>query len=970
MMILRPAYNTHIKQWGAYLESLEVNSVIKSVENHGRSYMEIIDSIYSAMRRSFAAVCPKIHYSQLWNVQGKTRSLCGRIDILTNSAKNTKDIQTVYTIQVPPRFNINFSLVDFSEDFNHPSYTGCGFNDILVSSELERCATFCGKPFPQTVIVRDSTAHIQSYHQRHDNQRPTLHITVYFEVIPTQKGIRSQENHLVFSQITGFYPTGVINYVIGNYSDSGHNLKVYKLCTGCTYFSRNTELLVRQHYPRLTTKMLHGFSILGHLRETNYLPLSPSIMNRETIRTFDSTDKLSMHEQIHQSQQTKIFTVETILKHELNMYNLLLTRPRNLLRPLYGRLIHSSKTGPSLVEVRVWTIHGPQFVKGQLQFEQLFVEIQRDKCPRGDTVVVYDGPPAGMLTAYGLISPFAVLYEGSCTDVVDVIKSSLGDITIFWIRHYTEECNVSFAYNQQPVLCSQISCTYTNLSVTGLEETVTFKEAARPSFQIFRFEASNEGNVQLRFHIHTADFLYSIEGCLYSALWLFEDSLRSVFCTQTNMMLLNSSTVQTKGLQFNRLAILIVKSYPQTVHIKFNLSFLATNCLGMLNPYINHFDARRVPQDRCFPNVHTSTKRQRSGVMYISDRQVRDCCFVLTYLENSLPTPLFYQFGIAFTLDLSVFHVDHTEFTAPLKKSCCYNVILKASLYMEGKVRYFANGCFHDVPKIKNQAFTTSSFEVFVHRNLNMDSCSSIFAIKVDQLDLCFNKRTSERESRQLGPFNVIFKLWYPCINTGLWSHREGSHTSFMNFFKKVDIQLEYYFKLYGTLEVRKSYAGKWKWVLILDGLRDEFYQFIDSRKTRRNVTITYVEVAVKSSFTVEFRMRKTHPINSDTFHSTPLMDSSPCPESSYSLLTRCYKKVATGSLSWLEAFRACERQGLNMLSLNSEQEWLALAHYLFENKYEVATVFLGLQRATVGPGFHLGVEYCEINIGILVTLI
>ncbi len=152
MMILRPAYNSHIKQWGAYLESLEVNSVIKSVENHGRSYMEIIDSIYSAMRRSFAAVCPKIHYSQLWNVQGKTRSLCGRIDILTNSAKNTKDIQTVYTIQVSPLFNINFSLADFSENFRHHSYTGCGYNDILISSGTELCATFCGKPFPQTVI--------------------------------------------------------------------------------------------------------------------------------------------------------------------------------------------------------------------------------------------------------------------------------------------------------------------------------------------------------------------------------------------------------------------------------------------------------------------------------------------------------------------------------------------------------------------------------------------------------------------------------------------------------------------------------------------------------------------------------------------------------------------------------------------------------------------------------------------------
>ncbi len=311
MMILRPAHNTHIKQWGAYLESLEVNSVIKSVENHGRLYIEIIDSVYSVMRRSFAAVCPKIHFSHLRDVRGKTRSLCGRIDILTKSVKNTKDIQTVYTMQVPPLFNINFSLVDFSEDFRHPSYTGCGFNDILISSGTERRATFCGKPFPQTVIVMDSTAHIQSYHLRYDSQSPTLHLTVYFEVIPMQRGIRSRENHMVFSQIASLNPTGIINYIIGNYSDSGNNLKVYRLCTGCTYFSRDTELLVHQHYPRLTTKMLHGFSILGHLRETNYLPLSPSITNREIITTFDSTDKLSMHEQVYYFHQTQTFHADT-----------------------------------------------------------------------------------------------------------------------------------------------------------------------------------------------------------------------------------------------------------------------------------------------------------------------------------------------------------------------------------------------------------------------------------------------------------------------------------------------------------------------------------------------------------------------------------------------------------------------------------------------------------------------------------
>ncbi len=353
---------------------------------------------------------------------------------------------------------------------------------------------------------------------------PTLHLTIYFEVLPMQTGIHSQEYHLVFSQLSLSYvvPTAMIYYTIANFSHSRYNLNVHTLCDDCRYVSLRTEQLLRKVHPTLTVKTLYGFSTFGHLSVNNYLPSSRFTGWRKK-RIYDSTDSLSMHEQL----------LKPNYRHDINMYSLLLTGPRNLLRPLCGTLVHTSETGPSLVEIRVWTIHGPQFVKGQFQFEQLSVEIQREKCSVEDTVMVYDGPPGGMLTANGLVSLFGVLYGGPCANITDVIRSSLGDVTIFWVWHNTEKRNVSFTYNQQPVLCSQISCTYANISVTGMEETVTFKQSDRPSFQIFRFEASNGGNVQLRFQMHRADYLYSIEGCLYSALWLFEDSIRGVFCTQS-----------------------------------------------------------------------------------------------------------------------------------------------------------------------------------------------------------------------------------------------------------------------------------------------------------------------------------------------------------------------------------------------------------------------------------------------------
>lgn len=138
MLNIQTAYNTDIKQWVHYLRSLEAQVVINSVTNHSNSYMEVVISILSMMSRGFAVICPNIHYSYLTKSSTMTQSLCGRIDILANGVKNTEDLQTIYTIMVPGKFNINFSLVDFSEDFEHPSYTGCGFNDILIYLQRTR----------------------------------------------------------------------------------------------------------------------------------------------------------------------------------------------------------------------------------------------------------------------------------------------------------------------------------------------------------------------------------------------------------------------------------------------------------------------------------------------------------------------------------------------------------------------------------------------------------------------------------------------------------------------------------------------------------------------------------------------------------------------------------------------------------------------------------------------------------------
>ncbi len=386
------------------------------------------------MRRSFAVVCPQIHYSSLEDSPRKTHALCGRINILINSLRNIGDPQTVYSIVVPRKFNINFSLVEYSDDFTHPSYTGWGFNDILISSEKERWATFCGKPFPQTVIVGDRTAHVQSYHQRQQGESPTLHLTVYFEVIPMQTGILSQEHHILFSRLKDFYSLGVTNYMVRSILDSRYSLKIYKLGDNCPYEKtiawERLKLLHKCSAMRMALR-LHDFSILSYMAVgDNLTRLIDFRGNPEIIKSFSSTDRLSIHEQIGTlphwitSHPYKLSAAE---RHALNMNNLLITRPRNLLRPLYAKLVHTSETGDSLVEVRVWTIHGPQFVNGWLQFGQLLVEIQGKNCPTEDKVVVYDGPHAGMLTSYGLTSPFAVLYNGRCRDIIDAMKSSLGD---------------------------------------------------------------------------------------------------------------------------------------------------------------------------------------------------------------------------------------------------------------------------------------------------------------------------------------------------------------------------------------------------------------------------------------------------------------------------------------------------------------------------------------------------------------
>ncbi len=964
MMVLlkmQPSYTAYIKQWGHYLEGLEVKALIKSVTNHAHSYMEITFSVYYRLRQGIAVVCPNIQYSFLTDSPRKTRGLCGRIDIVTNSAKNTENIQTTYTILVPLKFNINFSLVGFSEDFDHLSYTGCGFNDILISSGNVRWATFCGKPVQQTVIVRDSIAHIQSYHRCHEDEDSTLHLKVYFEVIPMQTEIHSQEHHMLFSQLKDFYPSGVVSYMIGSMSELRYHLNIYKVCENCHYDTALTQQrkeLLRKRYPTMMTKALNRFSTLGYMAVNDDLAPSHFRVHSETIRIFDSTDSLSMHEQIqHTHQQKTLHFVPYFspnLKHDLNMYNLLLTTPRNLLQPLYSKLVHTSETGPSLVEVWVWTIHGPQFENGLLQFGQLSVEIQRENCPTEDTVVVYDGPYGGMLTSHGLTSPFAVLYDGSCKEITDAVNSSLGDLTLYWIHRNAEESDVGFAYSQQPVRCSQISCTYTNVSVTNLEKTLIFEQTDMPSFQVLHFDASDNGNVQLRFQIHTVDIPHSVEGCLYSALWLFEDSLRAVFCTQTNLMLLNSSTIQKEGLQLNRLAKLVVKSYPQSVRIKFSISYSTGICFGLLNPCINSLSAKYASHGRCFPHIN------HRGLISISGSQVRDCCYVLSYLENSISLPLHCHFGFRHSSVDSLLRVNHREFTAPFKISCCNDFIITATLHINSKVFFYMKGCLYSVPRLKNQTFLTSGFDINVHRNRNTDGCSSIIAVAGEQANLCLDLEIPESVARKLVGFNTNLALLYSCIRTGLRvsPYLSIQITAYANTF---DMEMEYNFKMNGTIEIHKvtmvniktlpvmQYGGEWEWELFLTRLHNESFHFIDSQKVRRRVTLNSASIKIRSSFVLEFKIKKLRQINSDTFYTTTKMHSSLWSRSAYTLLSRRYREVAAGSLSWLEASGACTGRGMTLLSLNSEQEWLALAAFLFEKGHDVATVYLGLRRQQVG---------------------
>ncbi len=796
---------------------------------------------------------------------------------------------------------------------------------------------------------------IQDYHQLRENERPTLQLTVYFEVIPLQAGVHSREHHMFFRPLTNLYFPGVIRYKVGTLSNSTYNVSANSWCNRCRYetaLTSETLQLMRKRYPILSAHTSQGFSILGFMGVyENVAFLSDYIVYPE-LAIVTSTD-----EDVRRRLQGIMPDDHNLANQYSKTHRSLITRPHNLPRPLYGKLIHTSESGPSLVEVRVWTIHGQQFMNGRLQFEQLFVEIQRENCPIGDTVVIYDGPPAGMLTSYGLTSPFGVLFDGPCTNITGVVNSSLGDITISWIHRNPQGRVVGFAYKQQPVFCSQIPCTYTNVSVGYQEKILTFEQTDSPTFQVFRFEAVNDGNVNLMFHIHVADFSHSMDGFMYSAMWLFEDSLRGVFCTQTNLMLLNSSIAQKKGVQFNRVAELVIKAYPQNARIKFRISFVTTNCFGLLNPCIFADIARTQSNRTCFPQISDI------GTVFITGTQARDCCFVLTYLENSLIKPSTCVLGLWHESPGShLIRVDHTEFTPPFKLSCCNHLHLTAELQIGSDVHDFREGCRYARNNLKNQTFQTTHFRLKVIRHLNPGSCSSITAVAGEQSSLCVDLDLPSNVLREYIDFDKHLSLSYPCINTGSLFYPYVIIQITASYISH-NFHMEYYLKMNGNIDIRKLHflSGEtkddWEWGLFLQGLHNEFLRFTDSHKIRYMdikedgimKVLTAASLRLESQFILQFRMKKTHPIHSKTFYTMPGMQSGLCPGSSYMLLSRCYRKLAVAdSMSWLEASRACTDLGMNMLSLNSEQEWLALAAFLFEEEHDIATVFLGLRRENV----------------------
>ncbi len=978
------------KLWWKYIEAAHVRSLDYSP---GQRREHTISYFMNRLLRQLepSLFCPHVHYDLVKETNvGKSRTLCGRLTLALNNGRNSDTLLSVHEIYVPSAFYLNISFLGFHSAAGL-GYPVCGQSDIVLQGTDRVQFKLCGKPYKQSILMEGGALGVLSYHNYSVNSNsPSLIMQLEYQVrssypsidvsslhVILQSGILDTDTRIFFSRPDVVH-VQMLEECSSRYSDVQ---KLSRQTLNDLFFSDMNKM------HGITT--LQGLSNLSLTKGLTFVQASDSRVYCEALNKYGKWNPGSSPiSQLY--RRTNIPTSRELLA---SSWDFLKVIPRQLLN-IQSQILsltvwHSFGIDGQMETIRIWSINSLPFNNsGDLAMVALSIYMTQQNCNgrHSDSLVVYDGPYAGILTPSGLISPFRMIAKKTCTDLSPgvVFNSSIGDISVLWSNLFGRNATISFFFLAFPASCPSQFCHIATFPVRQDQpKLIKLSTSHKPSFQIMKFSSQDNSRVRLKVVTEHVSFSNFVAECLVSGVFLVIRKLIASLCSDKSFNVFNL-TMDKNGIQFGPEVALVVKTYP-TNELAFVVEYTGTACYGLFNMCLNLYNPTDIYKDTCIPRVDGHL----GGTMCVPSPKVtlryyvaHSCCLEVTDMASDLmacqlPSDKWRRSPCSYSIshpNYSLFKVNVTAVASPVTKRCCEATATFSDHVMATQEPLDLSGQLCAAPLTVNTNYIHVRFPRFAHTIRDTIPCSiqtkaRTFTRRLNEI--CGLFRIDDAYANAIQPTNSVLELRLePIARCGFVTIRaaraisltiqqqylfddKDKHTitkyaisfSVGTFNDPIRIQLDW------SPVHLEAFNGKpdCGWHIEMLVTNDTRLHLADSVEgwLDKGININLVTLGLQNEVNISYTRRmKRHLLMAIR---TLFAERA---QASYCYLKKCYTGLDNTfeNASWSDALNRCEAAGHQLLAVNSENEWLLMAEFLFE-KVKCTTlpiIFIGLSNPDV----------------------
>ena len=519
--------------------------------------------------------CPRTFYDATKNIlAGQLKSRCGQLMLRLKDKGNSKDLEPVYRIGIPQWFHLNVSFLAFNSHAGM-DYPICDTSDIVLLGSDRTESTLRGKPYQQSILVEGAFLDVMSHHELgRGNDSFYLVMVLEYQVMRPYPDVNGSSLTVLLQPAVDVTAGRAIVPLI-------HKVVELSLEECASY----QKVKINSVIGNLSViKDLWTWVDFVHTTSLGYARTSQTDIFCDTLNL-----KLDEDDRVSADSDRYIWMSPSLLRTRSKGLKIMPQQTfRTQLQRLFTTLHIPWWTGRSKT-VHMWAFYVFPFnYSGDISLNTVSIYMPKQNCRErfSDWLTVFDGPYAGIITPMGFRSPFPMLADKSCNDLMpgETYNSSIGDITLLWYNQFMANASIFFLYLVFKSPCPGQFCVMNTFPVAlDNTNTVSFATSHRTVLHVLNFSAyDNSTYVRLKISTsHNEAVQNYISQCRTSGLFLVDIKLKASFCSGNSFKVLNT-TMNGSGIQFGREALLVVKTYLNENFV-FSVEYSGTTCFGMLN---------------------------------------------------------------------------------------------------------------------------------------------------------------------------------------------------------------------------------------------------------------------------------------------------------------------------------------------------------------------------------------------------